>query len=255
MTHRVSLSAGATMRNLAGWIGFSWLGTGGEAPVTIQAVVFDIGETLLDDSREFGAWADWIGVPRHTFSAVLGAVTAEGRDNAETFQYFRPGFDLPAERQRREDVGVGEQYCEDDLYPDVRPALAQLRQMKLWVGIAGNQTARAGQVLRSLDLPADLVVTSAEWGISKPDPAFFARVIETAPGRADEIVYVGDHRDNDLEPAKAAGLRTAHIRRGPWGYLWADDPKVLKLADWRIDSLSDLPLLLEAARADFGART
>jgi N-acetyl-D-muramate 6-phosphate phosphatase len=78
--------------------------------VTIRAVFFDVGETLLDDSREFGAWADWIGVPRHTFSAVLGAVTAEGRNNAETFQYFRPGFDLATERQRREDAGLGERY-------------------------------------------------------------------------------------------------------------------------------------------------
>jgi N-acetyl-D-muramate 6-phosphate phosphatase len=55
--------------------------------MAVVSVVFDIGETLLDDSREFGAWADWIGVPRHTFSAVLGAVTAAGRDNAETFEY------------------------------------------------------------------------------------------------------------------------------------------------------------------------
>ncbi|MEV7971425.1 HAD hydrolase-like protein [Sphaerisporangium sp. NPDC088356] len=45
-----------------------------------------------------------------------------------------------------------------------------------------------------------------------------------APGKPDEIVYVGDHRDNDILPAKAAGLRTALIRRGPWGHLWADDP-------------------------------
>jgi N-acetyl-D-muramate 6-phosphate phosphatase len=216
--------------------------------VTIQAVVFDIGETLLDDSREFGAWADWLGVPRHTFSAVLGAVTAEGRNNAETFQYFRPGFDLAAERQRREDAGVGEQYSEKDLYPDVRPALSRLRQMGLWVGIAGNQTARAGHILRGLELPADLVVTSAEWDAAKPDPAFFAQLIEVAPGEPDEIVYVGDHRDNDIEPAKAAGLRTAFIRRGPWGYLWAEEPKVLKLADWRIDSLTELPALIQAVR-------
>jgi HAD superfamily hydrolase (TIGR01549 family) len=220
----------------------------GEAPVTIQAVVFDIGETLLDDSREFGAWADWLGVPRHTFSAVLGAVTAEGRNNAETFQYFRPGFDLAAERQCREDAGIGEQYSEEDLYPDVRPALSRLRQMGLWIGIAGNQTARAGHILRGLELPADLVVTSAEWDAAKPDPAFFAHLIEAAPGEPDEIVYVGDHRDNDLEPAKAAGLRTAFIRRGPWGYLWAEEPKVLKLADWRIDSLTELPALIQAVR-------
>ena len=108
--------------------------------------------------------------------------------------------------------------------------------------------SRAGQILRGLNLPADLVATSAEWGAAKPDPAFFARLAEVAPGDPHETVYVGDHRDNDLEPAKTAGLRTAHIRRGPWGFLWAEDPKVLKLADWRIDSLTDLPALIEAAQ-------
>ena len=212
--------------------------------MTVVSVVFDIGETLLDDSREFGAWADWIGVPRHTFSAVLGAVTAAGRDNAETFGYFRPGFDLAAERQRREDAGKGENYGEADLYPDVRPALAALRELGLWVGIAGNQTAKAGRIFRKLELPADLIATSAEWGVAKPDPAFFRRIINTAPGQPHEIVYVGDHRDNDLKPAKTAGLLAAHLRRGPWGYLWAHDPLVSQLADWRIASLTELPDLL-----------
>jgi len=212
--------------------------------VTVVSVVFDVGETLLDDSREFGAWADWIGVPRHTFSAVLGAVTAAGQDNAETFQYFRPGFDLAAERERRERAGAGEDYRDADLYPDGRSALAALRELGLWVGIAGNQTARAGRIFRELSLPVDFIATSAEWGVAKPDPAFFRRVIDAAPGRPEEIVYVGDHRDNDLIPAKAAGLRAAHIRRGPWGHLWAHDPLVAGLADWRITSLAELPGLL-----------
>lgn len=212
--------------------------------MAVVSVVFDVGETLLDDTREFGAWADWIGVPRHTFSAVLGAVTAAGRNNAETFQYFRPGFDLAAERERREQAGAGENYCEDDLYPDARPALAALREMGLWIGIAGNQTATAGRVFRGLRLPVDLIATSSEWGVAKPDPAFFRLVIDAAPGRPEEIVYVGDHRDNDLIPAKSAGLRAAHIRRGPWGHLWADDPRVAELADWRITSLAELPALL-----------
>ena len=214
--------------------------------MAVASVVFDVGETLLDDTREFGAWADWIGVPRHTFSAVLGAVTAAGQNNAETFQYFKPGFDLATERERREQAGAGERYGEADLYPDVRSALAALREMGLWVGIAGNQTARAGQAFREMSLPADLIATSSEWGVAKPDPAFFQRVIDTAPGDPGEIVYVGDHRDNDLVPAKAAGLRAAHIRRGPWGHLWANDPCVAELADWRIASLAELPGLLAA---------
>lgn len=49
-----------------------------------------------------GRLGDWIGVSWHTFSTLLGAVTATGRDNAEVFQYFRPDFDLAWERQQRD---------------------------------------------------------------------------------------------------------------------------------------------------------
>jgi FMN phosphatase YigB (HAD superfamily) len=77
-----------------------------------------------------------------------------------------------------------------------------------------------------MSLPADMIATSAEWGTAKPDPAFFRRVADAAPGQPHEIVYVGDHRDNDIIPAKAAGLRAAHIRRGPWGHLRADHPQI-----------------------------
>ncbi|GGU39838.1 HAD family hydrolase [Lentzea flava] len=210
----------------------------------VKAVVFDVGETLLDDSREWGAWADWIGISRHTFSTVLGAVTAAGRDNAETFQYFRPGFDVTRERQLREDAGLGERIEENDLYPDVRSSLQALRDLGLWVGVVGNQTARAAELLRGLVLPADYVATSGEWGVAKPAKEFFNRVIGATQVPAASIVYVGDHRDNDIVPAKAAGLRTALIRRGPWGHLWADDPLVRRDADWVIDSLNELPELV-----------
>src|SRR4028118_343824 len=132
----------------------------------VSAVVFDVGETLLDDSREWGAWADWVGVPRHTFSTVLGAVTAAGRDNAETFQYFRPGFDVAHERRLREEAGLGERIEEGDLYPDVRAGLARLRELGLWVGVAGNQTVRVAELLRAMSLPVDGIATSGEWGVA-----------------------------------------------------------------------------------------
>lgn len=214
-----------------------------------RSVVFDIGETILDDTREFAAWADWIGVPRHTFSALLGIVVSQGRNNAETFQYFRPGFDLQTERERREAAGVGEQISQDDLYPDVRPALAELQARGLWVGLAGNQTGRAASLLRQLDLPVAEIATSGEWQAAKPDPSFFARVISWAPGDAHEIVYVGDHRDYDLVAARAAGLSAVLIRRGPWGHLWADDPVTTAHALHVVSSLTELPDLLRPAPA------
>jgi hypothetical protein len=65
--------------------------------VRIDTVFFDVGETIVDETREYGTWADWLGVPRHTFSAVFGAAIASGRDYRETFQYFKPGFVLSEE--------------------------------------------------------------------------------------------------------------------------------------------------------------
>ena len=210
----------------------------------IRSVVFDVGETLLDDTSEWGRWADWIGVPRHTFSAVMGAVVTAGRDNGETFQYFRPGFDIPTERQLREDAGCGEQISENDLYPDVRPALRALREAGYWVGVSGNQSARAGQLLRELDLPADGVLVSGDVGLIKPSPAYFDWLSGWAPGEREELLYVGDHRDFDVFPARAQGLHAALVRRGPWGHLWADDEEVKQAADWVVESLLELPALL-----------
>jgi HAD superfamily hydrolase (TIGR01549 family) len=210
----------------------------------IKAVVFDVGETLVDETREYGTWADWLGVPRHTFSAVFGTVIALGLDHRKAFEYFRPGFDLTAERARRAEAGQPETFGEADLYPDARPAMAALREMGLWVGVAGNQPSRAREILRGLDLPADLIATSDDWGVSKPDPAFFAAVAGAAPCAAGEIVYVGDRIDNDLEPARAAGMRTAFIRRGPWGYIRERHPDMAGAADWRITSLAELPALV-----------
>jgi beta-phosphoglucomutase-like phosphatase (HAD superfamily) len=106
----------------------------------------------VNESREYGTWADWLGVPRHTFSAVFGSVIAKGLDYRETFQVLRPGFDLEKGRQERADAGKPEWFGQDDLYPDARPALNQLRADGLWIGIAGNQTVRAGGILRALDL-------------------------------------------------------------------------------------------------------
>ncbi|MEV4830588.1 HAD family hydrolase [Micromonospora sp. NPDC049257] len=206
----------------------------------IRSVVFDVGETLLDDTREFHAWADWLNVPRHTLSALVGIVVAQGRNNAEAFQYLRPGIDLAAERARREGAGRGEQIDEVDLYPDVRPALVELRRRGVWIGVAGNQTVRAAELLRKLDLPVDAIATSGEWGVAKPDLRFFDRVADFAPGERSDILYVGDHRDYDVRAAQAAGLRPALIKRGPWGHLWADDPTVAGSEVWVLESLEQL---------------
>ncbi|MFG1949287.1 HAD family hydrolase [Nonomuraea sp. NPDC048826] len=171
-------------------------------------------------------------------------MSLRGGTTLTPFDSCDPDIDIGAEYAAREAAGRGEHIEESDLYPDVRPALAVLRATGHRVLIAGNRTRHAAELLRTLDLPADGIATSGEWGVAKPHPAFFARLVEFAGAPPERIVYVGDHPANDVVPAKAAGLRVAHIRRGPWGYLWADDPGTAA-ADWRITSLEELVHITE----------
>jgi len=207
---------------------------------TISAIVFDIGETIRDDTREFGSWADWLGVPRHTFSALVGAIKATGGETNDVFRYFDPDFDLEAERDRRRRAGICEHFEEADLYPDVRPALTELKRRGFWIGIAGNQTAEAASRLRMLDLPADAIATSGEWGVAKPAREFFDFLASAIPTVRAEALYVGDQVQHDVVAASQAGFRAALIRRGPWGRLWADHELVLSHAMCVIDNLIDI---------------
>ncbi|GHJ40416.1 hypothetical protein Sm713_60250 [Streptomyces sp. TS71-3] len=205
-------------------------------------MVFDVGECLVDETREYGTWADWLGVPRHTFHAMFGAVIAQGRDYRETFQHFRPGFDLAEQRAARAEAGQPETFDERDLYSDVRPALTRLRAAGLWLGIAGNQTVRAGGILRKLfSDDVDLIATSDDWGASKPEALFFERVAAAVPGTAQETLYVGDRLDNDIAPARTAGMGTALIRRGPWATIQWEREDAQTLPTLRIESLGELP--------------
>lgn len=220
----------------------------GYAALVIRAVWFDVGEVLVNETREYGTWADWLGVPRQTFSAVFGAVIAQGLDYRDTFQVFRPGFDLDEEREKRATAGQPEWFGEDDLYPDVRRCLAHLREQGLQVGIAGNQTVRAEGILRDLDLPCDLLGTSDSWGASKPDVAFFERLLVEAALAPDEILYVGDRLDNDIRPAQKLGIQTAVLRRGPWGHILRGDTAARHLGQdcealclFQLDTLAELP--------------
>ncbi|WP_245720391.1 hypothetical protein [Nocardia uniformis] len=52
---------------------------------------------------------------------------------------------------------------------------------------------------------------------------------------------MGDRIDNDVAPAKAAGMRTAYIQRGPWGWIHRDRPEVAELSDWKIRNRNTLP--------------
>jgi len=189
----------------------------------MKAVFFDIGETLINESRVWSLMADWLGVPPMTMFGVLGDLISKGRDHRELFEIVRPDIGWQGVAQRFAD-GRRDRYLPEDLYADVRPALADLRRQGYFVGIAGNQPREREKDLIDMNLPADLLATSGSWGLNKPNPEFFERIVRESGCRPDEIAYVGDRVDNDVLPAAAAGLVAIHIIRGPWGFIQRDWP-------------------------------
>ncbi len=211
--------------------------------VRIQAVFFDIGETLIDETRQWGMWADWLGVTRLTFFAALGALIERGEHHRRVFEIVRPGIDLARERAARAAAGLDERIEPGDFYLDALPCLRELRARGYRIGLAGNQPIAAEAQLRSLGLPSDIVASSAGWGVEKPAPEFFARIAAAACVPAPSIAYVGDRLDNDVLPAAAAGMVAVFVRRGPWGHLHATQPAA-ELAAIRLDTLAELPAAL-----------
>lgn len=200
----------------------------------IRCVVFDVGETLVDETRMWTDLAQRLGLPPFTLCALVGALIAVGKDHHDLWDVV--GADRPA-------VVVDPGQCE--LYPDAADCVAAVRRAGMAVGVAGNQPAAIDQVLAAAGLEVDFVASSAAWGVAKPDPAFFARLVCEARVPAENILYVGDRLDNDVLPAHSAGMRTVFVRRGPWGYLHALKDEVA-LADLRVDSLHELTAVLNA---------
>ncbi|ACZ32204.1 HAD-superfamily hydrolase, subfamily IA, variant 1 [Xylanimonas cellulosilytica DSM 15894] len=211
----------------------------------VRAVVFDVGETLIDETRIWSRWADRLGVTRLTMLGLIGACAALGRPVTDALQTARPGIDLAAEEAAwaaDDPDGLRSGFDADDLYPDVVPALTALRASGLRLVVAGNQPAAALAALRAMDLPVDEIRNSAELGVEKPEPAFFAAAAGLAGVPVGEIAYVGDRTDNDVLPAADAGMVPVLLRRGPWGFLHAQRPEAARAHV--VDSLLELPDLL-----------
>lgn len=208
--------------------------------MTIRLVVFDVGETLVDETRMWGEWADWLGVGRLAFFAALGAVIASRRHHSEVFALLRPGINLARERSARQARGALTRLEPRDLYPDAVPTLWHLRRRGLSIGLAGNQPMTAESELRALGLPVDFIASAEGWGVEKPSRGFFERIAAEARATPAEIAYVGDRLDNDVLPAIAAGMTGVFLRRGPWGVIQATWPEVAQ-ADLRLESLHELP--------------
>jgi len=194
----------------------------------VSAVVFDVGETLVDETAAWEAVAVAAHVSCLALFGVLGGLAAAGEDHRRAFEIL--GVEAPP--------WTG--YGQGDLYPDALPCLERLRAEGYLVGIAGNQPRSCEAFLDEAGFDVDFVGSSSAWHVEKPAPAFFERIAAEAGLTPAEIAYVGDRVDNDVVPAADAGMVAVHVRRGPWGYLHARWPEVER-AVIRLDSLAGLP--------------
>jgi HAD superfamily hydrolase (TIGR01509 family) len=104
-----------------------------------------------------------------------------------------------------------------DVYPEAVPALRGLRASGFRLGVLANQPASARADLDRAGVAelCDGVWLSAAVGLSKPDPAFFRLALDAWTLAPDRVAYVGDRPDNDVAPARALGLATVRLCRGP----------------------------------------
>ena len=171
----------------------------------------------------FGLW-----LPALAGYALGLWLIARGRDHREMWDEL--GIDRPR---------YWPEHAASDLYPDAAEFLKDLRRLGITVGIAGNQPERTESLLKDMGLPADFVASSTGWGVEKPSPEFFTKLVDVCGCAPEQVLYVGDRVDNDIVPAADAGLLTCHIRRGPWGVIQSQRPEA-RTATMRVESLAEL---------------
>jgi len=215
----------------------------------IKGVVFDVGYTLIDETRRWREWAEWLAVEPEELWASMRSVIAEGVHHVESLRRLHPGFDLEQARADRRQAGRRDEFLAGDVYPDVSPCVARLKAAGLKTGAAGNMSVDVERFLAASGLGFDMIGSSQRWGIEKPNPVFFERVIAAVGLPADRLAYVGDRLDNDVGAATAAGMCAIYLRRGLWAEVFSDREAASACAV--IDSLDELPQALPG----FGRQT
>ena len=100
-------------------------------------------------------------------------------------------------------------------FPDAEPALRDLRNRGKRVVVASNWDCSLPEVLDRAGLGGlvDGVVSSAVAGRAKPAPDVFLEALRVAGTEPADAMHVGDSVENDVEGARAAGIRAVLVAR------------------------------------------
>ncbi len=100
-----------------------------------------------------------------------------------------------------------------ELYDDVLPVLDVLREHGLKIGLVSNTSRDLDAFVEHFSLPVDAWVASGKHGKVKPDPTIFRVVLEELGVEPSAAVMVGDSPEDDVEGARALGMRAYLVDR------------------------------------------
>lgn len=190
----------------------------------IRWVFFDLGNTLMDESRARRSLLTQITRRLRKEGASVSPLQLEQR-LAAAFTRFTPDpwehmlteilHDSSASRQILEELPYPSQL--ERPYPSARPLVSALADAGFLLGVIANQSVGAEERLASLGLSRyfSICLSSAELGISKPDARIFQMAEGMAQSSGDSLLMIGDRIDNDIRPTRQRGWTTIRIRKGP----------------------------------------
>ena len=121
-----------------------------------------------------------------------------------------------------------------ELYDDALPTLAALRGAGVRLGLVSNTSRDLDAFVRHHEIDVDAWLSSGTHGKVKPSPAIFAAALDLIGVAAADAVMVGDSPGDDIQGARACGMRAILLDRA--------DEHADELE--RIQSLSELPALI-----------
>lgn len=198
-------------------------------------IFFDLDNTLLDhDGAEKDAIRSFVaryqddiipytGTPeliwreitdKHRARWRAGELTFEEQRRARISELFqRPLTVAEADRLFAEFYAIYR--CHWRLFPDVKPALEQLRDVAPLAVITNGFSCQQEAKLSHTGIRDyfTLVMTSEQAGYAKPDRRIFQAALQAAKVSADECWFIGNHPYNDAHAAQQIGMKAVWLNR------------------------------------------
>jgi HAD superfamily hydrolase (TIGR01662 family) len=118
------------------------------------------------------------------------------------------GGEGPRVREVAEAITEGWLHSENfELYEDSLPVLASLREHGLKIGLVSNTSRDLDAFVRHFALDVDAWISSGTHGKVKPSPTIFRAALELLEVEPVDAVMIGDSMADDVEGARALGMR------------------------------------------------